>query len=703
MLAAALLSLVAGLAFAPAFGGHLDVPDFAPGRLLVALVAAVLAPTTAVAVCTWRQWSAALAAISGLIALAVAIGVGARPGSDVVNGPYRLLTTALPADAEGPALAAVAAVVGVTALISTLAVGYSRAALLAVLAPLGCLVLALALDAGVHEPPAWYVVAVVAAVGLTVAALGGRTVTDDSARGLRKALPTVTTVAAIGAAAVLASLLTPSVPGVRARPADVRALVPAPLVPRTGISPLQQFVALHNDSLGSPVKLSGTSSERLQLLRLVTLDAFDGSYWTTQARYRRAGHSLAASTPAHTVRVDVRASNAPPLAWLLQPGSPVSLDATDMGVDEKTGDLAVPAGQDFPLSYRVVGHPAPTAQDPSLVDDTPVALSGPVDTSDEPVPDDIAAFARRARTASTGSKQLETLLRQLRSPGFYLDDRPDAPGGHGFFQISALLAGSGGTHAATSEQYASAFAVMARVLGFDARVVLGFRPVYSSGDAFTVSGSGVYAWAEVHFARAGWVTFEPTPTALASLSRRTAAPTTAPPKPKSSSTPSPSARPSSARASKHAGTAKNAAGAAATRSARTLWLTALLVALVLVVFSPPALKAGRRRRRRSRPPARAVYGAWQETLDRFLESGTRMPSGMTAGEVAGAAPETARLYVTALAQLLDRAGYAPEPADIGLPRIAWTNAAAVGTALRSGRPPLKRLLAWLDPRPLWRR
>jgi len=67
------------------------------------------------------------------------------------------------------------------------------------------------------------------------------------------------------------------------------------------------------------------------------------------------------------------------------------------------------------------------------------------------------------------------------------------------------------------QQYATAFAVMSRLLGYPTRVSVGFLP--GSGDAedadlFTVRGTHAHAWPEVYFEDHGWVTFEPTPRAI---------------------------------------------------------------------------------------------------------------------------------------------------------------------------------------------
>jgi transglutaminase-like putative cysteine protease len=68
-------------------------------------------------------------------------------------------------------------------------------------------------------------------------------------------------------------------------------------------------------------------------------------------------------------------------------------------------------------------------------------------------------------------------------------------------------------HEGYCEQFASAFAVMARSIGLPARVAVGFT--WGDWDeargAYVVRGEHAHAWPEVYFAGTGWVSFEPTP------------------------------------------------------------------------------------------------------------------------------------------------------------------------------------------------
>lgn len=61
------------------------------------------------------------------------------------------------------------------------------------------------------------------------------------------------------------------------------------------------------------------------------------------------------------------------------------------------------------------------------------------------------------------------------------------------------------------QQFASAFAVFARIDGLPTRIAVGFLPSASKGDTWTVTGVEVHAWPQVYFPGTGWVDFEPTP------------------------------------------------------------------------------------------------------------------------------------------------------------------------------------------------
>ncbi len=71
------------------------------------------------------------------------------------------------------------------------------------------------------------------------------------------------------------------------------------------------------------------------------------------------------------------------------------------------------------------------------------------------------------------------------------------------------------------EQFATAFAVMARIIGVPSRLVTGYGP----GDLnpwtgmYEVRVKNAHAWVEVYLDPLGWITVDPTPTALAEMER----------------------------------------------------------------------------------------------------------------------------------------------------------------------------------------
>lgn len=131
------------------------------------------------------------------------------------------------------------------------------------------------------------------------------------------------------------------------------------------------------------------------------------------------------------------------------------------------------------------------------------------------LPPGIPAIARDlARSVTQPAKndyeRALMLQRFFRSDGGFTYDLRRAPAGTGNDTLESFLAPGG--RVGYCEQYASAMAVMARVVGIPARVAVGFlEPTRMDDGRWEYSSHDLHAWPELYFAGAGWVRFEPTP------------------------------------------------------------------------------------------------------------------------------------------------------------------------------------------------
>jgi len=381
-------------------------------------------------------------------------------------------------------------------------------------------------------------------------------------------------------------------------------------------------------------------------------------------------------------------------------GRATTVSVAQLGVDESTGDVTLPADRPVPTRYRADAVlTEPTGDQLRTAD--PLPWTG---TAGYRLPPALQAFADSAtRGEPPGTAKLLALYRAFAdSRDFRYDEAQEAPGGHGLYQLNRLLTDRRGT----AEQYASAYAVLARHLGYDARVVMGLRPRYGADGSFTATGRDVDAWAEVDLAGLGWVTIDPSPRANPVGSRGGAATGSAPRSggtdpvrdaardPDTAAPEPPQALPPTPTSSASRGWSGWLVGAA------------LVVALLLLgVPVVPAAKGVRRyRRRTARDPRAVALGAWRETVDRLRDVGLPVHPGRTTAETLAAVAEAGgdRLLPTLseLATLTDRALYAPEQPAGDTPVLAWVASRSVLRHAYARTGLLRRWAGRLDPRTL---
>ncbi|MET0132282.1 MAG: transglutaminase domain-containing protein [Kibdelosporangium sp.] len=497
-------------------------------------------------------------------------------------------------------------------------------------------------------------------------------------------VPPIALLAALAGLAAVAAVLP------AANAFEPRKLVKPPVSELTVASPLPRLASWASAGGSELFRVRGPEMP----LRLVALSDYTGATWRAASLYGPIGAVAPPDLPdgVRTASTDVEIT-IDKLAgpWLPTSGRPTATSADTAVVDPDSGSLVLPVGLSPGLRYDVTST-LDTPDDESLRGaSVPTGSAARRYLTLPGLPYTLAEYARRtvanSRTPFERAVAIEEVIRAGRRPA------SDAPVGSSYSRIETFLfggAGVAGANVGTAEQFASAFAVLARAVGLPSRVVVGFRPVRPGPDGTaTVRASDATAWPEVYFDRWGWVAFDPVSgndSGPSSAARRDVLNRLAamPPAPVPSVTPGPIPPP-------------RQPTVAAPGVQRNGWSYLLLVAgvlPVLVVFTFGVLRAGRRTRlRRS-----GATGAWAHVLDALLLAGRTPARHLPAPDVARTLAEPAAVQ---LAELADRAAFAPgQPVRT---HDAWRLAVKVRADVRRTVPWYRRLLWLVDPRPLWRR
>jgi transglutaminase-like putative cysteine protease len=263
------------------------------------------------------------------------------------------------------------------------------------------------------------------------------------------------------------------------------------------------------------------------------------------------------------------------------------------------------------------------------------------------------------------------------------------------------------------EQFASAMAMMARVVGIPSRVSVGFLPGERDEEGWKVSIRDMHAWPELYFANYGWVRFEPTPASVTGSAPAWTVQDT------DSSGSDPSADPSSEPSADEVspGTAPSTVPSeqptdlgpgAGAGLGRTL-IGAVIVLVLLAILAAPATIRVRRRSSRlngSGPAEEQVEAAWAEIRDTVLDYGGSWPEGSPRAigrEVADRLDEEESESMSRVATLVERSRYA-RSFDHG---DSMTELPTMTSEIRRGvAAPVdwrRRIFALLLPRSLFRR
>lgn len=262
-----------------------------------------------------------------------------------------------------------------------------------------------------------------------------------------------------------------------------------------------------------------------EYLRISVLNRFTGSEWSSGDRDVASDNvadglmpdpaGLSPDVPRTEYSYDVEITDEFSSTWLptQYPASSVEADG-DWRFDPDTMDFLA-ADDDLDtrgIRYEMSGLALDYGTGGEYFRDAP---AGMVQEEVLDLPSGVPAIARdlaRSVTAPGLNDYERALLLQrwFRRDGGFEYSLQRAPEGYGNDTLESFLSEDG--RVGYCEQYASAMAVMARVLGIPARVAVGFLEPSRTGDgAWVYSSHDLHAWPELYFAGAGWVRFEPTP------------------------------------------------------------------------------------------------------------------------------------------------------------------------------------------------
>ncbi|NYF11327.1 transglutaminase-like putative cysteine protease [Leifsonia sp. AK011] len=459
------------------------------------------------------------------------------------------------------------------------------------------------------------------------------------------------------------------------------------------------------------------------VIRVATLDSFTGKLWNVtgpessadgSGSFALVGRDLPAPafiTPTERDNITFTIADYDDV-WIPSVGYATDLDFTDGAAASQTDSLRYNA-----LTGTAVLTTGLTAGDRYTIDAEAQEVLTPEDLRDAEIapvelppiegsPDIVTVRAQEfAGSSESPIAQLEAIRVALVDTGFLshgrASDAVPSRAGHGADRITELFERN--QMVGDQEQYASAFALMARSLGYPARVVMGFAPDIAEGQASVdVTGDDVTAWVEVAFEGVGWVAFNPTPD-------ETDIPQDQVPKPQSE--PQPQVR-QPPRADNDDEKLLSPVELEETEDDDNglefiipgwVYVLALSVLIPAALFFIPlliigAIKARRSRRRRGAPEGHdQVAGAWEELTDQYSELGFTVPQRLTRPLVAAQLEQQLHVEelprLRSLAATTDEAVFSGHPVDESTAEQVWTEALAAVAVAKSTLSGWRRLVS----------
>jgi hypothetical protein len=703
------LVLVAGLAATAGLGFHrvFALGDIGP----VAAVAATV-PVLLAALVSWprrRVWPLWLSIVSTTAGWTLVTGLTLFHGDfTVIGGALRnswksTLTTLMPAPGRPDLLVLPHVLIWFAAAAGAEVVLRSRTKALPALPAVA--VFGVALLLGVGGPGSNLPVAA-ALVGLTgvlaILRAGGRP--GRVAAGVPVA-------AALGLVAVLTGPYLP----VSGTPYDPRETVKAPPPQqRDSVSPLDRVSAWLQSPDQQMFTVHTTTPENW---RLAVLDRFDGVTWVSGANFVPAGSRVPppkGHVPGARVEQRFTIQNLPGV-WVPAADRPRTIDGLGVIVDPVSGVLTsarpLRSGETYTVTSEARDYDtgkltdAEPARDPEAQAATALPESAGTTAANAQVPGFRKLAEEITEGESSGFQRAARIAGYLQSAARY--DVTGLPG-HTYAQLNYFLTRS---KRGTSEQFATAFAVLARSVGLPTRVVVGFRPGVGGDGTFQVRSGDVIVWPEVDFAGFGWVPFYPTPEQQGRSQQPGSVPAGKTQQKLEAAQKNAAAKHKNDNSGTRAKPAPKPPVRKPVHKTTPWWIYAtagaavlLPVVYLLAVLILPLLR--RHRRRTAATPAERIAGAWEQTVETLHAVGLPAATALTAHEVAGFGSRTvsgAERHLRPLADLVNRAEYAERPPTPEAAEAAWRHTDQVGRLVAGAAGPFRRIGRRLHPRRLRRR
>lgn len=537
----------------------------------------------------------------------------------------------------------------------------------------------------------------------------------ETAGGAALGIRTVIAGGLILAVASAASLGATSLVPVTGQRDVLRTAVEQPFDPRDYPSPLAGFRRYLRDDRVDDVMLRVAGLPEGSRLSVATLDSYDGVVYAVGSAAADVASGTFVRIPQSVDQGDVTGE---PVSFSVEvadyrgvwvPGAgafesiafsgPRAASLTDaFYYNATTGSAAVLGGLESGDSYRIEAvlpvQPTPAEWSDLSPGDAPVPRIGEI-------PEELALYLEeRVRALTDPGERLVAMLDALQTDGYIShgldDDEPPSRSGHGADRIAELVTAS--RMIGDAEQYAVAAALMARQLGYPARVVFGFVPADG-----VVRGDDVTAWIEIDTVQYGWVTIDPVPEErpIPDEEPEEENPVARPPSivPPPPDRPDPQGEQTAPDSTQDDPEQLDPLLAALLAFAQALGMGLLVVGVLLAPFLLiVAAKVRRRRLRRSAPDVvQRIRGGWDEFADAVIDHGYRAPPAATRSELAAVA---GGLPSRVLAAVADRAVFAPERADPADADRVWDAVADLRGALELGLTRWQRLRALISLRSL---